>query len=350
MALLFLDSFDHYQTEELDKKWTGTNGDLGIEAGKGRCGTAALRMGTFADAIRGIAFGSNTPIVGFAFRINSEMTSPTLGVSLLYLRDGQGRNYLGIGTGSDGSVVVFAPEGTSVSWQTAPNLIHHDTWYFVELKVLLHMSAGAITLRINNVEHLNVSGVQTMGEWGDGSAYNTLPPRAIYLIGTSNQEHWVDDLYVSDDTGPAPQHDFLGDVRVEYLRPRAAGAHQAWPVVVGSSGSHWLAVRDDAIPDGDGSYVEANAPGLTDTNLYEPTGLPTGNPIFGAQLSLYARKTEIGPRTIAPMVNGVTGTPHGPSFESYQYYSTSYGANPATGAAWTVASINAIDAGVTVVT
>jgi|SRR5262245_25670077 len=349
MALLFLDSFDHYQTAEVSKKWTSANFDYVIAAGLGRCGTACLQMGTFANVQRGIAFGSNTVIIGFAFRIVEHDTQPGLDWGIVQFQDGGGRGYGQLNYMGDGSLQVTT-DGTGEIGRTAPNLIHFETWYFIEYKTLFHTSAGTVAVRINNVEHINVSGVQTCPTAPPAAIQPSLPPRRLYMMGTSNQLHLIDDLYVLDNTGPAPCSDFLGDCRVEYLKPRAAGAHQEWPTVVGSGGAHWLAVNDNATPDGDGSYVESNMPGQIDTNLYQPTGLPAGQPIFGVQFSLYARKTEIGPRVIAPVVNNVVGTPQvGPSFETYQYYCSPYALNPATSSAWTVATINAIDAGVKVI-
>jgi hypothetical protein len=348
MALLFLDSFDHYQTAEIPRKWTSVLSAARIDAGMGRCGTAALCLYGAAFLDRGVAFSGDVVIAGFAYRLDPITAG---GHNMCSFNDATGRAYCWLTRNLDGSLTFWLPNPSTEEATSAPNLVHEDIWYFIEWKVLLHESAGTCEVRVNNVLVLTYSG-RTQAQVPVAGGYGEIPrpARIFHVQGVTNTQWYMDDLYLLDGTGAAPVNNFLGDCRVEYLKPRAAGAHQEWPIVVGSSGSHWLAVRDDATPDEDGSYVEANAPGLTDTNLYQPTGLPPGQPIFGAQLSLYARKTEVGPRTIAPVVNTVTGPSVGPSFESYQYYTTPYGTNPATGSAWTVASINAIDAGVTVVT
>jgi hypothetical protein len=342
MALLFVDSFDHYQTDEIPAKWTA-NGGAEIVASQGRCGTSALFLGPGCSASRGIAFSGATAVIGFAFRERSQGTSPGTSFEIVTIDDATGW-LVTITRQADGSLAVYRALNEALLAQTAPNTIRLDLWYFIELKALIHASAGAVTLRVNNVEQFAVTGVNTL------PSGRTPTPRNVAWRSTSfaqTQYYYVDDFYALDTSGAAPGNDFLGDVRVEYLRPRAAGASQAW-TPFGSS-SHWITVDDNATPDEDASYVEANAAGLTDSNLYQPTGLPAG-PIFGAQLSLYARKTEIGPRIIAPVVNGTSGPPtYGPSFETYQYYSTPYALNPATGNPWTIAEINAIDAGVTVV-
>jgi hypothetical protein len=202
-----------------------------------------------------------------------------------------------------------------------------------------------VILRLNNEVVGSATGVCTVGDSG-----GTLYPTDLALVGfhcSSNQEYYIDDLYVLDDTGPAPCNTFLGDCRVEYLRPRAPGAYQQW-TVAGTASTHYAAVDDASTPDEDGSYVQSITPGQIDTNKYQPTGLPSG-PIFGAQLGLYAKKSEIGPRVMAPVVNNVVGAPYFPSSEIYQYSLTPYQTNPVTGLPWTIGEINAIEAGVKVV-
>jgi hypothetical protein len=341
MALIFIDSFDHYQTAELSAKWTAVDsGDIAI--GQGRCGTNALMLDAGSSVTRGLAFGSNTVVVGFAFRQRGADGNPGEFV-ILTLEEAAGGWLFSCSRRVDGSLAVYQGLREVLLGQTAPNVVHLDVWYFLELKVVFHATAGAVTVRVNNVPQLAVTGVVTL------ASGRVAPPRNLHWWSTSfaqTQTYFIDDFYALDALGPAPWNDFLGDCRVEYLRPRAAGALQQWSVT--GAGSHWQAVDDNATPDEDGSYVEATAAGLTDTNRYAPTGLPVG-PILGAQLSLYAEKTEVGPRVIAPVLGGGVGPPVGPSQSSYAYFSTVYPTNPATGVPWTIAEINAVDGGVTVV-
>jgi hypothetical protein len=347
MALLFLDSFDHYQTADFDKKWTSGAGI--ITAGEGRCGTAALDVDSARGLDRGMVFTGNTVVCGFAYRQSGAVSMGASGMVSFASFEG---TYGSIGRAADGSIGWSRTiAGTTTTESSAPGVLHMDVWYYIEWKCVLDVTSGSSIVRVNNVEQINFTG-RTISDWPTGPGYApiSLPPRVFHVQGNTNNRYFLDDLYVLDGSGPAPWNDFLGDCRVEYLKPRAAGAAQEWPTLAGAS-SHWLAVNDNAIPDEDGSYVEANAANLTDTYLYDLTGLPTGQPVFGAQLSLYAEKTEVGPRVIAPVMNSIVGPPtYGPSYQSYQYYTVPYATNPATGLAWTVATINAIDAGVKVIT
>jgi len=336
MALLYIDSFDHYGNAEVLAKWTSGFIVPAIAIGKGRCGTNALRGDIFMGCTKGLLFGSTRGTLGFAFKIDAHSTAIadfTLG----------NLGQISAWRVTDGSLGISVHGGATLG-QTIPGLMHEDRWYYIELQVLLHASAGAAILRLNNIEVLNVTGVNTVGDGGTTF-------RTISFQCSSNRAYWIDDLYVLDDTGPAPCNDFLGDCRVEYLRPRAPGAYQQW-TVAGTASTHYGAVDDAAVPDEDGSYVESIVPGQIDTNKYQPTGLPSGT-IYGAQLSLYARKSEIGPRVIAPVVNNVVGAPViGVSAENYVYYNHPYcvyGLNPATGSPWSIAEINAIECGVKVI-
>jgi hypothetical protein len=351
MALLFIDSFDHYDTASVLDKWTSNFTPSTIEVGKGRCGTNCMKLGTFEDLLKGVLFTSLTGTVGFAACVISHETVTAAEIHLSTLGGSYPQAHLTLWYHAiDGSLSVVRNSSSDVLLgQTVPDVIRQDDWYYIEWRATIDPAVGAVTVRVNNVEVIAVTGVNTLGDIGASNPF-PLDLRSVGFHCGSNEAWRLDDVYILDSTGPAPNNTFLGDCRVEYLKPRAAGTYQQWPIVVGTSGSHWLAVNDNAVPDEDATYVEANAPGLTDSNLYQPTGLPSG-PIFGAQLSLHAKKTEIGPRVVAPVVNAVTGPPHfSPSAETYRYLHTMFPTNPTTGLPWTIAEINAIDAGVTVIT
>jgi hypothetical protein len=344
MALLFLDSFDHYQTADMTKKWTDSWGSYAIVPSVGRCGTQALKIDSFANIDRGLLFSGATCIVGFAFNYQSQYSAGN-GLNFCMFQNASGATYATLGTSDDGSIFWVTDGNTTYGSSSVPNLVHMDTWYFIEWKYTIGDAAtGRSVIRLNNVVVVDYSG-NTL----PGAPYNPqAPARILQMRGISNEVYLCDDLYCLDGSGAAPWNDFLGDLHVEYLRPRAAGSQQQWETLVGAS-THWLAVDDNVTPDGDTSYIGSNTTGATDTQLYRPTGFTAG-PLYGAQLNLYAAKSDLGPKIIAPVANGVVGPAAvAPSFGAYQYFTFPYATNPATGLAWTVAEINSAEFGAKVV-
>ena len=346
MALRFIDSFDHYQTAEIDAKWSTVVFNPPaptIEPGLGRCGTQALRMGlsAVASVTKGTAFSGATAVVGFAIQYTG---FAGVGTNTRFFHLGSTFGlHLGFFRASDGSIFVQRMDLLGVLLgQSVPDVLRLGEWYYMEVKATIDNVAGAVEVRLNGVTVITVAGVDTQSTAGAVAAINNFSFQA-----NSASDYLIDDLYALDITGPAPNNDFLGDVRVEYLEPVAAGAHQDWSLI--GAASHWQAVDDGAFPDGDTTYIHTATAGLLDTEEYDNTGLPSGA-IFGLHINLYARKTDSGFREIAPIIRhaGVdyVGANQAPSMASYNYLSQLFETNPGTGLVWTIADVNADEYGV----
>jgi len=344
MALLFVDSFDHYQTAQLMAKWTtrSTAGAHAIQVGTGRCGTNCLAMSSGGNVTltKGIPFSGLTGIVGLALMVTGQVFAKSLFLEF-NCGGGSGVN-LRVYRLTDGSISVERADSSPVViGTTAPDVTRVDAWYYVEVRVVIDAAAGEVQVRVNGVEELNVTGVDTVSSLG------TLTLTAITINAAQSFLYKIEDLYVLDDSGGAPNNTFLGDVRVEYLQPTADGTHQDWSLV--GAAAHWEAVDDGDSPDDDTSYLHTATVGQIDTEVYENTGLPSGT-IFGLQLGLYARKTDSGFREVTPIVlHGGTvfaGSAHAPSFASYTYLLEMYNVNPGTAAAWTIPDVNNAEYGV----
>lgn len=355
MALLYIDSFDHYDEDRYDDpkghllaKWTSEFLATEIAVGLGRCGTNALKLGGFCDLLKGIPFVGNVGTIGFAYMQRSHYTlaNSVIAVSSIYGTLGNWHLYLGHSV-ADGSLYIKNNvSGGVILGQTTPDLIRQDRWYFIEWQFQIQSAGGWVVVRVNGVDVLNLQNVQT------ADPAKTPDLRAIHFSSGSNEEFLVDDLYVLDATGPAPWNTFLGDCRVEYLRPSAAGSWQDFEVV-GNKATHWEAVDDGRKPDDDASYIKAiGAPGAVDTQRYTPTGLPSGS-IFGVQVNILAKKADSGPRRIAPVYRDPGGTQHigpdqAPSEGTYRFHIQTYQQNPVSGAPWTITDVNFGEFGVKV--
>jgi hypothetical protein len=341
MALLFIDSFDHYQTADMQAKWSSVfAGGIEIIAGGGRCGSQALQLGGIASLVKGIPFASDSGTWGFAFRPDVQLND---GVTFARVM-GMTGEHMRIARNIDGSISLYRFDGVvggELKATSAPDLLRMGQYYYIEWGFTLDNAAGTAIIKINGATVITFNG-QTRGFFGGG-------PTGIGFQCSGNTIWSFDDLYVLDNLGSPPWNTFLGDCKVEYLRPDGPGFTQEWDLVGGAT--HWQAVDDNVTPDGDATYIKTTVQGLQDLQTYGGTGLPSGS-IFGLQVNLYARKTDSGARSIAPLIRigGVTavGQNFQPSFPDYIYQIQVFPLNPVTGLAWAIADVNAAEVGVLV--
>lgn len=345
MALLFADSFDHYQSAGLNQKYTD-RGEFATIVPNGRCNTQCLQsVGQLGSGvIRGVRGNNRTEAIwGFAYRLVSLSTLTHM--TGLY--------------GGDNPVMVFRRNATgaieySINSQAAfatytpcteADVIRVGQWYYIEFKVVVSTSgAGSIEVHVNG-ENVTLSGFDSVttgfyANYWDGISLSSS------LFGSTNR---FDDFYIGDTNGDAPWNDFLGDIRVEYLQPTANGATQDWDNTGGAEA--WNSVDDAAEPDEDTSYISTNVAAEEATFEYENSALPSGATVFGVQISFLAKKDEPGDRVIKAIVReGSTNYEGGvdlfPSDDTYDYRTTMMQTNPADSAAWEIDDVNNNEFGV----
>lgn len=212
-----------------------------------------------------------------------------------------------------------------------------SSYLHIAVRVFRSTSAGTIDIWFNNASVLSVSGLNTGG--GGTTVVNIQGGSALTSMRIS-------DLIVqaSDTATDEP----VGDLAVTNLMPIGAGTHTDFGVT--GAAANWAAV-DESPPDGDTSFVASNTVGAKDS--YAMADLPSSVAAVIAVAPKYAvRKTDAGTRTWAPLLRiggtdyvGTTQTPGTSYAQAFQVYET----NPHTGAAWTVADVNALEVGEEVV-
>jgi hypothetical protein len=207
-------------------------------------------------------------------------------------------------------------------------------YYYVELKVTFHATAGSLELRVNAAPVATFTGNTGTPTWNG------------FHCGAYAD---FDDLYLLDGTGAAPWNDFLGDCRVDVRNPTAEGASSAWTPLSGTDNALMV---DDPAPDDDTTYVSTTVIGATDTHVVQDAAV-VGAPIRGVQVCLSMKKTGAGACTVAPVIRhsgtDYSGTAVSPA-SAYVYSLAVYSVNPGTGAAWTESDFNAAEFGYTRVT
>jgi hypothetical protein len=355
MALLFMDSFDHYSTSDLLEKWTalavsGSGSAASIASTAGRRGSGSFRWvtGTSANASgtlsKTLAPGDATCVAGVAISVPSGVPG-SLGAGLLSVWDG-GTQQITLRLNVDYTLSVCRGNVTGTVLGTTTVPMPTGGFAHVELKVAIHNTTGTVDLRFNGTSVLALTGQDTQNttntQWtaillGSVGGTNT-------LSGATKTLDW-DDFYVLDGTGPAPWNSLLGDCRADARYPTAAGATTGWTP---SAGANWSCV-DETAPNDDTDYTETATVGATDTFVTQDAPV-AGAVLYGVQHCLALKKTDAGICTVAPVIRaGGTDYP-GAALSpatSYAYGLQIAATNPATGAQWTESDFNAAEFGYT---
>jgi hypothetical protein len=358
MALLFMDSFDHYATADLMQKWTSqiinSSGAITISPGNGRRASASLRVvtlgynGTRISLAPGVISSGTGPnsgallVLGFALRIDALTSSGYL--ALVKITDGA-TTQLTFSLQADGLIKVNRGSGGGPLLGVTSSAFPTGVFVSVEIKALIDPANGSVEMRLNGQSVLSVGGVSTSesaaARWSSlilGNSENNGSTGAVNTLD-------FDDLYVLDGSGTAPWNSFIGDCRVDARFPTGPGLSSDWAP---SAGVNWQNV-DDAAPNGDTDYNTGAAASLVDTFVVQDAPVP-GAAIYGVQHNLAVRKLDAGVCGVAAVVR--QGSPIQDYVSVDVPVSTAYTnarvvqqTNPATTAPWTEAAFNASEFG-----
>ena len=354
MALLFLDGCDlHASQADFLRRWSSasspTQVDILTTGGRFGGGAIRLRSGSGEETLAKnlTAPYPATLIVGAAVLLEPENTSGTPGEDeILQLLDSAATVHLTL-TWSSQDQLLRAYRGlqTGTLLATAGQPLGASLWTFVEVKATVADSGGLVQVRLDGAQVLSFT-----GDTRNAGAAEIATVRFSNHFVASGTRHALrlDDALFCDGGGRR-NNDFLGDVRVVTLRPNADTAQADFTPSAGTA--HHSLVAEAPDDDGGASYVESGTVGHKDLYGYQDlTGMPAG--IMAAQLATVARKDDAGSRSLravpksgVPTANGATrvlGT-------TYALYDNRFEVDPATGAAWSKAGIDALQAGVEVV-
>jgi len=339
MAVVLIEGFDHLSAAQMSLK--GWNSDSGTVIA-GRFGGQALSSlgtitgfgkvlpGSYTTAVCGFAFKNNQGASSnpqFAFR-NGAASGGTVVVAMRFVTSGP-NTVLGL----------YNAAGTQLALGTTP-YPGLTTWVYAEIKVVVSATVGTVELRLNGAPtaECSATGVNT----------GALDITSVSWQWVNGGAHYLDDIYVTDTTGPAPNNGFLGDIRVDYLVPTAAGAKTNFTP---SAAANWQTV-DETTPS-DADYNSSYVPGAVD--LFTMADLASNGVVYAVQTNLRAAKSDAGFRTVKPVFYEAAGsgdTPRfypgarsGPLSNSYQLAPRLYDTSPDTAAAWSAAEINALQFG-----
>lgn len=354
MSLLFIDGFDHFDPAALRPNGLACAGyGKAVYAGAcqsvdgRRAGGRALRydanharLETMFSKI--VASPASTLICGCAVRLEG---LPTVGVRLplLFVENNAStpqRHEIHIA--DDGTLQLWKYESgyytrLGASWVT----LTPGAWRYLELKVVEGSGTGSVEARLDGLVVLTVTGlsITTGGKLQRAGV-------CVKALSSTLPALSIDDFYLINTSGSL-NNTYLGDVRIDALRPMAAGGSTQWTPV--GAAANWDAV-DDAWPN-EADYVTAATLGQRD--LYAMQDLPamTSPTVLAVQSVLLASKADAGSAGVkAVAASGAStamGALHNLAMDP-QYFTHVYETDPNTSAAWTEAGLNAAQFGVEV--
>ena len=336
MTLLFVDSFDHYDTTEFQEKGYTTNAGTikhKISIGEGRRGTNCLKsnvgLGEFSLVLQHAIEDSDTLVIGCALNINDFH-----GQIQIEINDAIGNSLLKLQSTPAGELQIISGGQTAT---TAASIYVPNTYSHYEIKYTKGSgSDGFAELRKNGIVLLTIT---NSTETAQASEFELLETFVLQSFSK------LDDLYVLNGLG-ATNNDYLGDVRVDAHFASADGATIDF---LGNTGAdNYTHVDDKPFPDGDSTYTQAGT--IDNLDLHEMDTASLGTIIYGVQPVVLNRKTDAGIITAElitqkPGGAGEKSSGTGTVSDDYAYHYYMLENDPDDTTTWTDAKINATEFG-----
>lgn len=332
MSLRFVDGFEHYVVPaQMALKYTTVNNTSITSMTGRRAGSTAVRLYNGGDKFAITLDDQSTWIVGFAFYADSNSSNSSKTMQLV---DSAASVQLTMNI-LNGIIQLYRGDnGTLLA--TSAQTLQAGQWNYVEIKATIADTNGLFEVRVNEQVWVTYA--------GDTKYSSTLAnARTIRFCCASWVYTGFHDLYICDGTGTV-NNNYLGDVRVDTVRPIGAGALTQFSPQGGSV--NWENV-DDATSDGDTTYNVSDTAGIIDT--FDCANLSAiGSVISGLQVNLMSRKDDAGARTLRAVARA-SGTNYEGSDNAlttdYRVCRQIWDQNPATVATWTESAINGAEFG-----
>lgn len=344
MTLLTFDGFD---VADFANKWIFATGSPDSSAttpfGYGR--SLHFDDADYGSYAKKAFTASATVFVGTQFRWDAGLESfGFFGLISLY-GDNGATKHLELQLDDDGTLRLLSGATTL---DTSPMAtIMPGTFCYIEIGATVDDSAGSVEVRVNTNPVLSFS-----GDTKNGGTSTDLDALALHIVGFGDAcpDCYYDDTYVcnalNDGIGPA-NDDFLGVKRVQSLLPNAAGTDTDLTPTPGAP--NYGNVND--VPWSSADYNFSGTIGDRDT--YGLDNLISGTAdIAGVQTVVIVQSTDTTAK-IKPVLRSGGTLYYDPEYTlaattPVEPVAVIREVDPDTGSAWTVASVNALEAGVEV--
>jgi len=336
MAIVFMDSFDHYAIGNMTRKWTSNT--IGSAMSTGRTGVGqALNLTTTGSCEKVFPATSQAWRVGFGLKLNSQTGST---FQLCSLKDNTSSQFEL--TWVNNRRLQFSRNGTLLGSSSATTF-STGVWYYVEFYAVIadSISLGNCQLYINGVQEINLAA--TTDTKNTSNAYAD----RVNISGAGFWGFDLDDIVISQEaTTTTPT--FLGDLKIITLYPDGQGNYSDFTGSDGNQVNNYQLV-DEALVD-DADYVTGDTANFRDSYTFGNLS-QTPSSIAAVQLTTCIRKDDAGARVGRSFVR-ISSTNYESSditlSTSFVFDSNIMVTNPATAAAWTASDVNGIEAGIKV--
>lgn len=359
MSIRFIEGFEGYGTTDgnsgttivrkvVEAKWTGKFSEAGgpriyngWHSGKG---FTVGRTGPYNFIVMTFGAGYDEVVVGFAYKPRRAAIHLS---QLLCFSDS--REAFGDG---GGHVSVDDRYGTSLSiWRPGSGLFAHvencmipNRWHYIEMRVKVHDTLGEIELKINGVQKVNLTNQDTR----NGGPLSQIT-NIWFIAQTSLDDSYagaciIDDVYGLDTAG-GTHTTFLGPIKIEGLYPSAEGDNIDFTPSTGTDNSALVDENPTNLTD----YNSSSTSGHRDLLAMDNLSIITTD-VKCLQLNVDFLVTKPSPYGLKPTVKS-GGTEYDgdqkttADDEDYVSKWHIWDQDPFTAAAWTVANINAVQAG-----
>lgn len=334
MALLFIDSFDHYNNgTDLDLKWDSSTVIDSVLTAGGRFGGGCAELDGSSDGLRYALSDETTVILAGAVRmdrVNDAMDSGS--VLMTFVEAGVTTN-IAIGNEFGKCVVKRGTETGTELGRSSDVVFRTATWHFIEARVTLSNTVGVVVVNVDGVEVINLTNQDTIN--GGAGVIDLIGYKTLSSIDT----RW-DDIYIKNDST------FLGDSRIDVLMPDGAGNYSETGTQVGSANRHENV--DEQYPDDDTTYNQSTAANQRDTFTMDNLAAITTQTIHGVQQFNWAKHdgTATNHRTKLRISSTDYDGASQALASTYDWYLEMWTQDPNAGpGAWTESVINGMESG-----
>jgi hypothetical protein len=340
MTLSLIDSLDFYSSIA---DVTGVYSIVGTGVtikDKGKYGGKAVRVATTSDYLNvGTTGTGNITYIFQAWVMFAGFSNTNDFLKL----SGSGDTYCSLRTSTTKRIKIVDADG-SVVVESIDDVLSLDTYHYLEVKVYVHATLGAASVKIDGSTVATISNIKTYKGVSAPSQWE------LSAAGASHPVFWDDFLVINDQGAAWEIKDWIGQKYIHHLLPTADGTYNEWDH---SSGSTSFNLVNDPLPgihDGDARYINSST--IDEKATVTCGSLPDGATVDAVGVFIASKRNPECAQAL--LISGST--------EDLKIISSGtgvYASDPSAiwqqdpdggGQAWTKAAVDALEIGVKCIT